>query len=384
MSSHELRMATPRERALSFLAGNAPAEPVCMQIYLGLYLEDRRREALAEVYRELLAGAPERTLSAEQVSEAELEAWARAWAVLTSPPAWIPVRGWVTRAADGTRILQQDGRILTVAPGGQPVDVLDGPRGSTTDLWDRRAAVGLTKLPGPPSLREALARGWADHPRRAVARFGGTHLAHWAVASPFCSIYASVGFAGMMEAMGGDPELLEAITKNRLAHSRVTLEVCAEAGVECIFVEETLSSADLISEADYLRFSYPTTARLLQYARDLGIRTVYYYCGAIERRLEHIASLPADALAFEESKKSFEIELVTVRETLGPQRPLLGNMDAVLLRDAGEPTVRRAVEAQFAAAGPLLATSAGSPLTLDTSPATLDALVESARLIRPG
>lgn len=368
--------STPRERALSLLSGTAPAEPVCMQTYLGLFFEDRRRRALAQVYRERLGGAPERTLGLEQVSEAEIEAWARAWSVLISPPAWIPVRGWPTRSTDGTRILQKDGRILVVAPGGQPVDVVDGPRGSTTDLWDRRPAMDPARLPEPPSLRTALSDGWLEHPRRAVERFGGEFLAHAAINAPFCAVYAHLGFAGMMEAMRNEPELLDAITANRLAHARVTLEVCAEAGIECVFVEETLSSSDLISEADYLRFSYPSARDLFGHARDLGLRTVYYYCGAIEDRLEHLAALPADALAFEESKKDFTIDLGAIRNVLGPGRPLLGNIDATFVRDAGDDALRRGVEAQFEAAGPLLATSAGSPLTLDTDVRKLDLMVE--------
>ncbi|MBD3292169.1 MAG: hypothetical protein GF393_04540, partial [Armatimonadia bacterium] len=110
-------------------------------------------------------------------------------------------------------------------------------------------------------------------------------------------------------------------------------------------------------------------------------RTVYYYCGAIDDRIEHIAHLPADALAFEESKKAFEVDLGAVRETIGPDRPLLGNIDATFVRDATQEALSRAIEAQFEAAGPLVATSTGSPLILDTDVRKLDLMVElSAQL----
>ena len=164
---------TPRERALTFLAGQAPAEPVCMQTYVGLFLEDRRRQALAGVYRELLGDASERTLSFEALSDAMLEAWARAWSALSSPPAWMPLPGWPTPAMAGTRILLRDGRVLAAGPGGQPVDVIDRPRGSTTDVWDRREAVDLARLGDAPTLQAMLAEGWGEYPRRAVERFGG-------------------------------------------------------------------------------------------------------------------------------------------------------------------------------------------------------------------
>ena len=198
--------------------------------------------------------------------------------------------------------------------------------------------------------------------------------------APYWCAYGQLGFGGMMEAMRSDPEALDAIIANRLAHMTARADSYAEAGVECVFVEECLSSSDLVSEADYLRFSFPSTRELLQHARDLGLRSVYYYCGAVEDRLEHLATLPADALAFEESKKDFVIDLAAVREAVGPDRPLLGNIDAVLVRDVDEAGLRREVEAQFSAAGPLLAVSAGSPLTPDTEARKLDLMVElSAR-----
>ncbi|MGD9498398.1 MAG: hypothetical protein AB7Y46_19045, partial [Armatimonadota bacterium] len=79
-----------------------------------------------------------------------------------------------------------------------------------------------------------------------------------------------------------------------------------------------------------------------------------------------------------ESKKGFVIDHSEVRHMVGPERPLLGNIDAVALRDGDEATIRRLVSEQFGAAGPLLAASCGSPLTLDTDPRKLDIMVQAA------
>jgi hypothetical protein len=365
-----------RERALSLFKGETPERPVCMQTYLGLFLEERRRQALAGIYREMLGDAPELTLEWREVSAAELEAWDRAWSVLESPPAWLPVRGWPTQSADGTRVMVHGDRVLVAPPGGEPADLLAKQTSSSRDVWDRRDDFDPDALPEPPSPDEALADGWAEHPRAAVERWGDDYLVHGAMGTGWWGAYAMLGFAGMMEAMLTDPELLDTIIANRLDQLLTRLEVYSEAGVGCVFVEETLSSSDLISEADYLRFSFPAAHRLLERARELGLRTVYYYCGGIEDRLEHLARLPADALAFEESKKDFEIDLAEVRAVVGPARPLLGNIDATFIRDASDEGLERAVRAQFDAAGPLLATSAGSPLTLDTDVRTLDLMVE--------
>ncbi len=74
------------ERALRFLGGEVVEPPVCMQMYLGLYLAAPRKRAREQVYHEMLGDRQERELSCGQVMEAELEAWERAWAVFRRPP----------------------------------------------------------------------------------------------------------------------------------------------------------------------------------------------------------------------------------------------------------------------------------------------------------
>ncbi|MGC9317307.1 MAG: uroporphyrinogen decarboxylase family protein [Armatimonadota bacterium] len=374
-----------RGRALRLLSGRPPEPPVCMQTYLGLFLEPRRREALAAVYQEMLGGAQERQLSFEEVVEAHLDAWERAWSILQRPPVWMPTRFGPTRAAEGTRIMVRQGRVLSQSPGGEAVDVMKAPKGSTTDVWDRRSEMAsldparIAPVEDPAAHRDS---GTLELPRLAVQRWAEEYLVYGAVGAPYWSAYSALGFAGLMEMMRSDPDLLGEVIANRTRTLCDRLDLLAEAGIECIFTEECLSSSDLISEEDYLRFSLPAAQELLQRARDLGLRTVYYYCGAVEDRLEHIAGLPADALAFEESKKGFEIDLAQVRRIVGDDRPLLGNIDATLLRDGFQEAIRRAVRGQFDAAGPLLGTSLGSPVTLDTEPWRIDAMVAATEHVR--
>jgi len=374
-------IGAPVQRALGLLAGRPATPPVCMQTYLSLYLEPHRRRALAAVYRELLGDETERTLDFDERIEAELDAWERAWSVLRRPPAWMPARWSPVSYGQVTRIAQREGRIVAGIDGGALVDVIDAPRGSTTDVWDRREEgrrLDPEALAPTWDAQSAVDAGAPEYARRALERWGQCFLVYGASGSPFWLAYSALGFAGLMESLRTDPELLGEIIDRRAATLRATIDIWAAAGLKCVFMEETLSSSDLISEADYLRFSWPTVRGVLQHARDLGLRTVYYYCGGIDRRVEHIATLPADALAFEESKKGFAIDLSEVRRVVGPERPLLGNIDAVALRDGDEETIRRLVREQFDAAGALLAASCGSPLTLDTDPRKLDIMVEAA------
>jgi len=54
------------------------------------------------------------------------------------------------------------------------------------------------------------------------------------------------------------------------------------------------------------------------------------------------------------------------------------------VRDLEGGGIARVVRGQFEAAGPLLATSCGSPLTLDTPPEKLDALVAATEALGAG
>lgn len=370
------------DRALRLLGGEVVEPPVCMQMYLGLYLAAPRKRAREQVYREILGQRQELELSYDEVLEAELEAWERAWALFRRPPAWLPMQISVSRAgAEGARVFADGERVLYEEARGGPVDLSAPHDPAHRDVWDRR-----TEQPGkldPEELvptfeaPDALIADQRDATRRALQRWGERHLLHTSIGTPYWACYSALGFAGMMETMRGDLALLLAIIERTLHNLLQRVKVVAASGLKCLFVEECLSSSDLISEADYLEFCHPFTRELLQAARDAGLRTVYYFCGGIEDRLEHLAALPADALAFEESKKGFVIDLGQVRGAVGPERPLLGNLDATVLRDGDAEAIRRAVGEQYRQAGPLLAMSCGSPVTLDTPPEKVDGLVEA-------
>lgn len=367
-------------RALRFLGGEVVAPPVCMQMYLGLYLAGRRKQAQEQVYRELLGDRDELVLSFDEVLEAELEAWDRAWSVFRRPPAWMPMHISVSRAgAEGARISAAGEHLLYQGARGGMIDLSAPHDPAHRDVWDRRAEEPGERDPEEliPSFEatDALIADQREATRRAQERWGDRCLLYSSVGTPYWAGYSALGFAGLMETMRHDPALLLAIIERTLHNLLQRVKAVAASGLRCLFVEECLSSSDLISEADYLEFCYPSTRELLQAARDAGLRTVYYFCGGIEDRLEHLAALPADALAFEESKKGFVIDLGEVRRAIGPERPLLGNLDVTLLRDGDADAIRRAVAEQYRRAGPLLAMSCGSPVTLDTAPEKVDLLV---------
>jgi hypothetical protein len=373
---------------LTALDGGAPVPPPPAPIYLDLYLEPVRHRKLAEVYAELAEGESHLRLSFDEEMEARAEAVARSIDVFGQAPAWLPLSAGPSREqAEGVKVTFPPGRCLWHAPGrAEPVDLLAPHDPAMRDLWD----TGVD-LPDPAQLRaqpiapadERIAAGHAELPRRAAQRLGERVLPIGSVGTPFWHCYSRLGFMGMMTALRQAPEVMLAACEVGLRESVAVAGVFWEAGLRAIFVEECFSSADLISEEDYLRFAYPSTRELLAALREMGFRTVYYFCGAVESRLQHLAGLPASALAFEESKKGFTVDIGRIRQEIGPQMPLLGNVSAVMLRDGSERQIAADLARQYEAAGPRYIPSIGSPATPDTPPAKIDLFVRAARGLKP-
>lgn len=368
---------------LAALDGAVPAPPPPAPIYLDLYLEPVRHRKLAEVYAELAEGESHLRLNFEEEMEARAEAIARSLGVFSDVPAWLPVSSGPSREeAEGVKVTFPPGRVLWHAPGrAEPLDLLAPHNPSMRDLWDTG-----TQLPDPDSLRaikvadprERLDAGRGELPRRAALRLGTRVLPIGSVGTPFWHCYGLLGFTGMMTALRQAPEVMLAACEVGLRESVAAAAVLREAGLSTIFVEECFSSADLISEEDYLRFAYPSTRDLLVALRDMGFRTVYYFCGAVEGRVPHLAALPVNALAFEESKKGFKVDLSRIRQEIGPQTPLLGNLGAVMLRDGSERQIAAELARQYEEVGPQYIPSIGSPATPDTPPAKIDLFVRAA------
>jgi uroporphyrinogen-III decarboxylase len=120
--------------------------------------------------------------------------------------------------------------------------------------------------------------------------------------------------------------------------------------------------------------------------RGLGLLPIHYVCGDVVPRLERIAELDVAAVAVEESKKNFTIELQEVVERVAGRAAVFGNIDAVRFglhasREELAAEVKR--QAQVGAKARGFVVSTGSPFPLDTNPRQVDTLVSTAHALRP-
>ena len=187
------------------------------------------------------------------------------------------------------------------------------------------------------------------------------------------------GFAGLMRMVRQNPQMLEKLFARLLENRLACIRAMREVGLGCLFVEECLTSADMISESDFERLVWPFLRDMLAAAVDMGMLTVFYFCGEIEGRIPYLARSAAQALAFEENKKNIVIDLAAIRKEIGPEKVLFGNLDVVMLRDAPRQVIFAQIAAEAQAAGQPFVASIGSPVTLDTDPERVSWITEAAR-----
>jgi uroporphyrinogen-III decarboxylase len=154
--------------------------------------------------------------------------------------------------------------------------------------------------------------------------------------------------------------------------------------VDIVWIEECLSSADLISPANYERFAFSTSRAFIADVNRLGLTTVFYYCGDVIPRLPWLKQLGAAGLAVEESKKGFTVEIADVIAAVDGACAVFGNVDAIQVIHEGTPKaieaeVRRQIRAGQKANG--FVVCQGSPFTLDTEPRKVDWFVRCARTV---
>ena len=160
------------------------------------------------------------------------------------------------------------------------------------------------------------------------------------------------------------------------------LKGLARAGVQYVWMEECLSSADLISPRDYERFAFATAGPHIAEAKRLGLTVIFYYCGDVITRLPWLRRLGMDALAVEESKKGFSVDIADVIAGVDGACCVFGNVDAVQVmldgtKEAIQAEVHRQLRLGQRARGFVLCQ--GSPFTLDTPPGKVTWFMQCAR-----
>lgn len=391
---------TPKERMFKALQGQRPDVPPAAPAYLSLFLADFERAYYIEQYRQRLRGRKRYPVDHQEDVRLRAQAIYQSYGIFRERPDWMeiglgPGRKW----ADQTDIVSRDGILYyqdnvsgdclsmhtTPLPWGDTD--LASENSSVRDVWDisnqlqSKEQVDI-RIP-LTSTEELLAGGSFDLPRQVVADCGDRFFITTILGTPYLDAYSLLGFQGLMLIQLERPDLFHHILARNLTCSQNVLAAWSEVGIHGIYAEETFSGADIISPSSYDEFVYAYNQPYFQHMHALSLLPIHYVCGDVVPRLDRIADLQIAAVAVEESKKDFVIEIDKVVRRIDGRVAVLGNIDAVrfgtgatLKAMAAE--VKRQVGIGSRAKGFVIST--GSPFPLDTNPRLIDTMVAMAHI----
>lgn len=380
---------TPKERMIRALTGQQTDCLPAAQAYLCLFLADFERAYYVELYRRHLRGRRRCPIDHDQDVRFRAQAIYESYGIFKTRPDWIEIYGgqgrdWAeqTEAVEEGGVLYFEDRLT-----GERTPML-GKKSSMTDLWDSPAQIrdrdDVDARVPLLTAEELLDGGEFDLMRQVAADYGDHYFITTILDTPFSDAYDLLGFQGLMVIQHDQPDLFHYLLERKLAQSKEVMAACAACGIHGIYAEEVFTGADLISPRSYDRFVYRYNLPYFGHMRSLGLLPIHYVCGNSIPRLERMVEYDIAAVAVEESKKGFEIEIEEVVDRVAGRAAVLGNIDAVrfgLHATADEVAAEVRRQAAIGARARGFIVSTGSPFPLDTNPRLIDTMVETAHSI---
>ena len=141
-------------------------------------------------------------------------------------------------------------------------------------------------------------------------------------------------------------------------------------GAGLVWIEECYT--DMISPEVFKSVTLPYIRAVTEKIKELGLKSIYYFTGNPDKKLDIIIDSGADALAFEEGKKGFLADVEQISEAVNSRKVLFGNLDSIaVLQDGDTDDLREAIKRQLKAAKKnryRFVVSTGSPPTPSTPP----------------
>jgi len=231
---------------------------------------------------------------------------------------------------------------------------------------------------------ELIENGSLDYIEAIVDEYKSEKFIVSSIGSPFSQIYPYFGVKKAMLNLFEKPKLIKHLLDKLVTRDLEYLRAYAKMGVDGIWVEECLTSADIMSPALFEQFVLPYVKTMISEIRRLGMKSIYYPCGDVRDRLELMIEAGPDCISLEESKKDFEIDIAWVDKVVAGRACIFGNLDAVwLLRNGTRFELEKEIKRQINVGrnhGKFVM-SLGSPITAETPLSRVKEYVDITRQI---
>lgn len=227
-----------------------------------------------------------------------------------------------------------------------------------------------------------LADGANDYIDAVLARFGREEfVVSGGVVGTLYSCHNYVGLTNLYAMLVEAPELIEHMSRRILEQNVEVIRRLAAAGGDAIYIDDAMTTNDMISVTHYERFCLPYIAAMVDEIHRLGQKAIVIYFGGIADRLDLIAATGADGLSCETTMKGYVNDIGEFARRIGDRMTLFGNIDPVgVLQGASDAALEAEVRAQIQRGGAArgFISCTGSPITPSTPVSRVRRFIELA------
>ena len=257
--------------------------------------------------------------------------------------------------------------------------------GAGVAITSREQVEELFPIDEGASAEAWSADGRTERAAAVLAEFGTEKMPWTRLSSPFLPLLYTWGYEQLMMACAQTPELVEYSAARVTEDNLRRIAVWQAVGVELFWIQEGMT--DQISPEQHRRLAMPYLREMTDAIRRRGMHSIYYYTGNPMDRLEVLIASGADALALEEGRKHFAIDIDEVAGRVGGRMALVGNLHDVDVLEAGSVEAIRAETARQLEAGRRnggrFLMGIGGPVTPDTPLEHVRTIAETVHELAP-
>lgn len=272
------------------------------------------------------------------------------------PPNLLTKLNRIERTEHGARLMWVTGEITVMPPDDNPHHyTADGrilPRANFAVI-DPDKLEDITRIPGyvwnvyhvppfehavPSSLSESMPECFSRTIQLVKEKAGGEVSIHGEVFSPFTHFMELFGYEAALEALITGPSkaaaLLDRLTEPVIRWAALQ----AQCGVDAILISSAFAGGGFISRAMYERFVLPFERKVILALRHYGVPIYTHTCGRLGDRLDLLAETGTNGVDTLDPPPLGNVELSEAKKRIGNRLFIKGNMNAVELLSAKEPS----------------------------------------------
>lgn len=232
---------------------------------------------------------------------------------------------------------------------------------------------------------DQIASGKNDFIKAVVSEYGNEHfIMSGGVEGTFYSSHIYLGLTNLYLMINENPKLLSYLSQKLLEQKIEDIRCMAAAGGDAIYIDDAMTTNDMISIDHYERFSLPYVKQMVEEIHNLGKQAILIYFGGIADRLEQIVSTGADGLVMEASMKTYTNDIESTVRQIGERITLFSNLNPIQdIQDATDAELESEICRQYEAGkqGRGFIFSPASPITPGTSIERMNKYIELGKKI---